>query len=54
MRFRDRMRLAALRGREQVLHRRIAQGYAKGRYLADARREQNEVRAEIRKMEEQG
>lgn len=52
MGWRDRLRLSLLRGREQQLHRQIAGGYARGKYLADARREQQEVRDEIRRLEE--
>lgn len=50
-RLRLRMQLAALRGRDQSLHNRIAGGYARGQYLAEARREQNWVRGMIRQIE---
>lgn len=49
--LRLRMQLAALRGRDQALHNRIAGGYARGQYLAEARREQNWVRGMIRQIE---
>jgi hypothetical protein len=45
------VRLASLRGHDQTLHNRIAQGYVRGRYLAEARREQQQVRDEIRRLE---
>ena len=45
------LRLSLLRGREQTLHNRIAQGYARGDYLAAARREQQDVRRQIRELE---
>ena len=48
------LRLSVLRGREQALHNRIAGGYAKGDYAAELRRKQNEVRAEIRRLEAEG
>lgn len=50
-RFLMNVRLASLRGHDQTLHNRIAQGYVRGRYLAEARREQQQVRDEIRRLE---
>ena len=50
-RFLMHLQLGLLRGREQTLHNQIAQGYARGNYQAGARREQNNVRGEIRQLE---
>lgn len=50
--FTDALRLSLLRGRDQTLHNQIAQGYARGNYLADKRREQQDVRRQIRELEE--
>lgn len=51
LRFRDRIALGLLRGEDNRLHRQIAGGYAKGNYLAEARRRQQSVRAQIRQLE---
>jgi hypothetical protein len=45
------LQLSLLRGRDQSLHNRISQGYARGDYQAAARREQQEVRRQIRNLE---
>jgi hypothetical protein len=45
--WRERLQLSLLRGQEQRLHNDIAGGYARGQYLAKARREQQEVRVKI-------
>lgn len=50
--FRIRLQLGSLYGRDQKLHNAIAGGYARGKYLADARREQRKVRESIRALEE--
>jgi hypothetical protein len=46
------LQLSLLRGQEQSLHNRIASGYFRGDYQADARRRQQEIRRQIRELEE--
>ena len=45
------LQLGLLRGREQTLHNQIAQGYARGNYMAAARREQQGIRRQIAALE---
>ena len=47
------LQLGLLRGREQTLHNQIGREYARGNYHAAARREQNDVRGQIRRLEKE-
>lgn len=48
----DRIQLALLRGRDSTLQRHIGGSYARGKYVAKLRAEQQEVRQAIRRIVE--